>query len=131
VRSVITRAIATAAPALAAVLVAPLLGGQGSAIAFGSIVCTQLAQTVQAGMKEGKLSPPVIGAIAGSGGVTALAFAVPPLRRFLALPLPTPGSLALIAASVPAAALLSGVLSQDGRGLPLDKHLRGRLLRAA
>jgi hypothetical protein len=73
----------------------------------------------------------VLGAIAGSGGVTALAFAVPPLRRFLALPLPTPGSLALIAASVPAAALLSGVLSQDGRGLPLDKHLRGRLLRAA
>jgi calcium-translocating P-type ATPase len=131
VRSVVTRAIATAAPALAAVLVAPLLGGQGSAIAFGSIVCTQLAQTVQAGMKEGKLSPPVIGAIAGSGGVTALAFAVPPLRRFLALPLPTPGSLALIAASVPAAALLSGVLSQDGRGLPLDKHLRGRLLKAA
>ena len=82
-------------------------------------------------MKEGKLSPPVIGAIAGSGGVTALAFAAPPLRRFLALPLPTPASLALIAASVPAAAVLSGVLSQEGLGLPFDQHLRGRLLKAA
>jgi hypothetical protein len=73
----------------------------------------------------------VIGAIAGSGGVTALAFAAPPLRRFLGLPLPTPGSLALIAASGPAAAALSGVLSGGGRGLPLGQHLRGRLLEAA
>ncbi len=109
--AIVTRAVATAVPALAAVLAAPLLGGQGSAIAFGSIVCTQLAQTVQAGLREGRLSPPVVGAIAGSGGVTALSFALPPLRRFLGLPLPTPGSLALIAATGPAAALLGGVLS--------------------
>jgi magnesium-transporting ATPase (P-type) len=126
-RAIVTRAIATTAPAFAAVLVAPLLGGQGSAIAFGSIVCTQLAQTVQAGVREGRLSSPVIGAIAGSGGLTAFAFAVPPLRRFLGLPVPTLGSLVLIAASGPPAALLGGALAQDGRESALDQHLRRRL----
>jgi cation-transporting P-type ATPase I len=131
VRSIVSRAIATAVPALAAVLAAPLLGGQGSAIAFGSIVCTQLAQTIQAGLRDGRLSPPVIGAIAGSGGVTALSFAVPPLRHFLGLPLPTPGSLALIAATGPVAALLGGMLSHDGGRSALDQHLRGRLLKPA
>jgi magnesium-transporting ATPase (P-type) len=129
--AIITRAITTAAPALAAVLVAPLLGGQASAIAFGSIVCTQLAQTFQAGLREGQLSPPVIGAIVGSGGVTALSFAVPPLRRFLGLPIPTPASLALIAATGPAAALLGGMLSQGRGRSALDQNLRRRLLNPA
>jgi hypothetical protein len=66
-----------------------------------------------------------------SGGVTALSFAVPPLRRFLGLPLPTPGSLALIAVTGPAAALLGGMLSHDGGRSALDQHLRGRLLKPA
>ena len=131
VRSIVTRGIATAVPALAAVLVAPLLGGQGSAIAFGSIVCTQLAQTVQAGLRDGRLSPPVIGAIAGSGGVTALSFAVPPLRRCLGLPVPTPGSLALIAITGPVAALLGGTLPRERGRSGLDKNLRRRLLNPA
>jgi calcium-translocating P-type ATPase len=131
VRAIATRAIATAVPALAAVVAAPLVGGQASAIAFGSIVCTQLAQTVQAGVSRGQLSLPVIGAFAGSGGVTALSFALPPLRRFLGLPVPTAGSLALIAATGPAAALLGSRLSQDGRRSALDQNLRGRLRGAA
>ncbi len=129
--AIVSRGIVTAVPALAAVLLAPLLGGQGSAVAFASIVCTQLAQTVQAGAREGRLSLPVIGAIAGSGGVTALSFAVPPLRRFLGLPLPNLGSLALIAISGPAAALLGGALSRGGRRSALDQHPGRRLLNPA
>ncbi len=130
VQGIIRRAIATALPALAAVIVAPLVGAQGPAVAFASIVCTQLGQTVQAGRREGQLSAPVVAAIAGSGGVTALAFALPPLRRFLGLPVPTPGSLALIAASAPAAMALAELLTGRGGRSALEQHARRPLLLA-
>ncbi len=128
VEGIVRRAIATAAPALAAVIAAPLLGAQSSAVAFASIVCTQLAQTIQAGRREGQLSGPVIAAIAGSGGVTALAFALPPLRRFLGLPLPTPATLALIAATGPSAMLLADFLAGANGRSALEQHSRRPLL---
>jgi magnesium-transporting ATPase (P-type) len=129
--AIVTRAVATAVPAIAAVIAAPLVGGQASAVGFASIVCTQLAQTVQAGASQGQLSVPVIAALGGSGGITALAFALPPLRRFLGLPFPTPGSLALIAATGPAAALLGARLSPAEGRSAVDQHPRRRVVGAA
>ncbi len=131
IRGIVRRAIATAAPALAAVIVAPLVGAQGPAVAFASIVCTQLAQTVQAGRREGQLSTAVMAAIAGSGGVTALAFALPPLRQFLGLPTPTPASLALIAATAPGAVWLAELLAGNGDRSALEEHARRPIVLAA
>lgn len=113
--SIIRRGIATAAPALLAVLAAPVLGAQVSTVAFGSLIVTQLAQTLQSGRASDTLSVPVIAAVAGSGGVLALALAFPPLRAFLQLPAPTAPTLLLIAAAAPAATGLGGLLAQRSR----------------
>jgi magnesium-transporting ATPase (P-type) len=112
---IIRRGIATAAPALLAVLVAPALGAQATTVAFGSMIVTQLAQTVQSGRVRDTLSAPVIGAVAGSGGVLALSLTAPPLRTFLRLPPTTPPSLLLIAATAPAATALA-CLPEAARG---------------
>jgi calcium-translocating P-type ATPase len=112
---IIRRGIATAAPALLAVLVAPALGAQATTVAFGSMIVTQLAQTVQSGRVRDTLSAPVIGAVAGSGGVLALSLTAPPVRTFLRLPPTTPPSLLLIAATAPAATALA-CLPEAARG---------------
>lgn len=102
------RAVATAVPSLAAVLVAPVLGAAPQAVAFGSVIVTQLAQTWQAGRRRGHLGGPMLAALGGSGGVLLLALGLPPLRRFLALPAPTPAAFGLAAATAPAAIALAG-----------------------
>jgi cation-transporting ATPase I len=109
--SIIRRGIATAAPALAAALAAPILGGQAGTVAFGALIATQLAQTVQSGRVRDTLSVPVIAAVGASGGALALSLSLPPLRAFLQLPPPAPSSLLLIAASAPAAMALASLLS--------------------
>jgi cation-transporting ATPase I len=106
-RDVVRRGVATAVPALGAVLLAGPLGAAPQLVAFLSIVLTQLAQTVQAGWSENALSRPVIGALAGTGGMVAVAVGLPPVRRFLALPAPGLRTLGLSAATAPAAALLA------------------------
>jgi len=110
IRDVVRRGVATATPSLAAVLLAGPLGAPPQTVAFASIILTQLAQTVEAGRTEDKLSPSVLAAIGGSGGVLGLALAWPALRRFLGLATPTPASLALSAATAPAAVLLARTL---------------------
>ena len=111
--AIVRRGIATAAPALVAVLAAPVLGAQAGAVAFGALIGTQLAQTVQSGWARGTLSAPVIMAVAGSSAIVGLSFALPPARAFLQLPAPTASSLALIAATAPGAVALSTVLSRE------------------
>jgi cation-transporting P-type ATPase I len=111
---IIRRGVATAAPALLAVLAAPLLGAPASSVAFGSIIVTQLAQTVQSGRVRDTLSAPVIGAVAASGGVLSLSLSLPPLRAFLSLPAPTASSLLLTAATAPAAMLLASTFWGHG-----------------
>jgi magnesium-transporting ATPase (P-type) len=106
-RDVIRRGVATSLPALAAVLAAGPLGAAPQTVGFASIILTQLAQTVQAGWREDPLSPPVLAAIAGTGGMLGVALTLPPLRRFLALPPTTVRSLALAAGTAPAAVLLA------------------------
>jgi calcium-translocating P-type ATPase len=113
VASIARRGVATAAPALLAVLAAPLLGAPASTVAFGSIIATQLGQTVQSGRVRDTLSAPVVGAVAGSGGVLGLSLVLPPLRGFLQLPPATLTSLGLVAATAPAAMVLATALAGE------------------
>jgi len=105
---VLRRGFATAAPSIAAYLLAlPAIGlAQARSVAFGSIVATQLAQTLDAGRSEGALTRSVFGAVAGSAGVLVAAFTVPPLQAFLSLATPAPLGWALIGGCSMAAMVL-------------------------
>ena len=98
--------------------------------AFASIITTQLAQTLDTGRSEGHLTKSVSGAVAGSLGVLALAFAVPPLRTFLGLTILSPVELALVAGGALLAVLLSHLLAlpplRDLDFAPLLAKLRTR-----
>src|SRR5262249_53286915 len=90
-RDVLRRGISTAAPALAAHLLARG-GGNGqraNAVAFGAIVANQLAQTLDAGWTEGSLDHTVLGAVAASTGLLVSTMTVRPVRDLLGLALPT------------------------------------------
>ncbi|HWE09555.1 MAG TPA: HAD-IC family P-type ATPase [Solirubrobacteraceae bacterium] len=106
-RDIVRRGAATALPALVAVLAAGPLGAAPQTVGFASIILTQLAQTVQAGRSRDNLSGSVLAAVAASGGLLGVSLALPPVRRFLALPAPTPAALLLSAATAPAAAVLA------------------------
>jgi len=110
---VLRRAVATAAPALAAYLVALGTGGlpQARAVAFASIVTTQLAQTLDAGRTGDGLTRPVVAAVAASGALLVAALTVPALRELLLLAAPTPPGWVLIGAGAPVAILLNRALS--------------------
>jgi magnesium-transporting ATPase (P-type) len=112
-RDVVRRGIATAVPSLAAYVVARFLSGpaQGSAVAFTGLVCTQLAQTLDAGRVEGTVSRSVAGAVAGSLGLLVGTVTVPPLRNFLGLISPTPLSWGIVGCSSIAAVLLNRAIS--------------------
>jgi calcium-translocating P-type ATPase len=116
-RATVRRGVATSAPAVAAVLLAPVVGAPATTVAFGAVIVTQLAQTVQSGRVSGTMSVPVIAALAGSGGVLGLSLAVPPLRSFLRLPAPTASALLLVGGTGPAAAGLATLLAGDRSGI--------------
>jgi cation-transporting ATPase I len=108
---ILRRGVATAVPSLAAVLLAPALGAGATSVGFASVVCAQLAQTLDIGRAEGRLTPSVAGAVFGSGGVLAAVFAAPPLRAFLGLAAPGLAGVALIAAASVAAVVLTRALT--------------------
>ena len=112
-RDVIRRGAATALPALAAYLVAQGISGlpQARAVAFASIVATQLAQTLDAGRAEGTLTRPVLAAVSGSAGLLVAALTVAPLRTLLGLTALTPSGWALVVAGSAAAVLFSRLLA--------------------
>ncbi|MEJ7804263.1 MAG: HAD-IC family P-type ATPase, partial [Candidatus Limnocylindria bacterium] len=118
---ILRRGIATAAPALAAHLIALRSGGLPLArtVAFASIITTQLAQTLDVGRSEGGISRSVLGAVTGSVGLLVATVAVRPLRDFLMLGLPGPLGLALVGAATLVALVLSQGLAAPGSiGLP-------------
>jgi cation-transporting ATPase I len=131
---VLRRGVSTAVPALAGYLLALPAGlPQARAVAFAGIVATQLAQTLDAGRAEGGLTRPVLGAVAGSGGLLLATLTVPALRELLLLAAPTPLGWALIAAGAPAAVLLSrtlGAADAGARRSALPVPARPRLLPA-
>jgi cation-transporting P-type ATPase I len=115
---ILRRAAATAAPSLAAYLLATRAGGpaQGRAVAFASIVTTQLAQMLAVGHAQGQLTTPVLGAAAVCGGVVFASVALPPLNGLLELTRPTPTSWAIIAAAAAGALIVGRALAPAGNG---------------
>jgi cation-transporting ATPase I len=122
---ILRRGTATAAPTLAAYLLALRSGGlpEARTIAFASIVATQLAQTLDAGRAEGGLSRSVLGAVAGSAGLLVAALTVRPLRGFLGLA--TPGLLgwAFVGAGALVAVLLGRARSSPSLVGPVPTPL--------
>jgi cation-transporting P-type ATPase I len=115
---IIRRGIATGAPSFAAYLLASkaITPAAGRSVAYISIVTTQLAQTVDLGQAEGRLTGSVLAAVGGSLAVVGATLAVPAARTFLALSAPTlPG--VLIAGG---ASLLAVLL---GRVVPVERWL--------
>jgi calcium-translocating P-type ATPase len=108
-RDVLRRGAATAIPALAAFLLAQRSGSveQASSVAFGTVVATQLAQTLDAGWTEGSLNRSVLGAVAGSTGLLAATLTVGGLRDLLGLGRSTPLAWGLIGTGAMAAVALS------------------------
>ncbi|MCI0458820.1 MAG: HAD-IC family P-type ATPase [Gemmataceae bacterium] len=116
---VLRRGLATAVPSLAAYLLARGFDSlpQASSVAFGSIVTTQLAQTLDVGWTEGRFNRSVLGAVAGSAGLLVSTMTVRPLRDLLGLALPSPAGWTLMGTGALAAVLL-GRLSYAGTAVP-------------
>ena len=122
---ILRRGAATAAPSLAAYLLALRSGSlpEARSVAFASVVATQLAQTLDAGRAEGGLSRSVLGAVAGSAGLLLAALTVRPLRDFLGLTTPGPRGLALVGAGALVAMLIGRVRSSGRPGSPAPTSL--------
>jgi magnesium-transporting ATPase (P-type) len=115
-RDVFRRGTATGVPALAAFLAAHALGqsSEAGSVAFGTIVATQLSQTLDAGWSEDSLNRSVLGAVATSAGLVVSALTVRPLRDLLGLALPGPLGWGLIGAGALSAVLISRGLTPAG-----------------
>jgi magnesium-transporting ATPase (P-type) len=113
--AVLRRGMATALPALASYVLAGRNGpaGRAQAAAFGGIVATQLAQTLDAGWTEGRLSPSVLGAVGGSAGMLVSALTVPWLRNVLGLAAPGALGWGLIGSASVAAVVLNRLLAAE------------------
>ncbi len=120
---ILRRGIATTVPSLAAYLIMQAYEDlpQARSVAFASIVTTQLAQTLEAGRSEGNLTRSVLAAVGGSLSVLIASFAIPPLRNFLSLVIPSPLGLALIAGGTLAALLVSYALAAIPDLLPAGR----------
>jgi magnesium-transporting ATPase (P-type) len=112
-RDVFRRGTATALPALAAYLASRgnSTPAQSGAVAFGTIVATQLAQTLDAGWSEGNLNLPVLGAVGGSAAFLVSTLTLSPMRSLLGLAMPTAAGWSLIGGGAVAAVALSRILA--------------------
>ena len=109
---VIRRGIATAAPSFGAYLLASRLMAPAAAgtVAYTSIVTTQLAQMIDLGQAEGRLTPSVLGAAAGSLATLGATMVVPPVRTFLGVGPPSVVGLVLAAGASGLAVVLGRVV---------------------
>ena len=119
-RDVFRRGAATTLPALAAYLLARGSGTaeQAGAVAFGTVVATQLSQTLDAGWSEGNLNRPVLMAVGGSAAFLLSTLTLRPMRNLLGLAVPTPAGWTLIGAGAVAAVALSRLLAVAGSVYP-------------
>jgi calcium-translocating P-type ATPase len=106
---IVRRALATAIASFGAYAVAAkvLPPEPARTVGFTSIVTTQLAQTLDLGRAEGKLTGSVAGAVGLSLAFVLAASTVPPLRTFLGLGSLTPAGAGLAAAASIGAVALS------------------------
>lgn len=112
---ILRRSSATALPSLAAYGIMTALGSlpQARSVAYGCIIATQLAQTLDAGRAEGTLTRTVGFAVTGSAAVLLATFTIPPLRTFLSLVMPTPVGWVLIGSSALIAVIMARVLKSS------------------
>jgi cation-transporting P-type ATPase I len=108
---ILRRGAATAIPALAAYVLADRSSAQPQTVAFAGIVCTQLAQALDLGRLDGRLSGSVGAAVGSTTALLALAVTLPPLQRFFGLAAPSLRALALVGGA-------SGAAVGLGRTLP-------------
>lgn len=112
-REIWRRAITSAVPAFISYIV--MLGSstlaEARAVAFSTIISTQLAQTLDVGRSEEGLTRSVLGAVAGSTAVLLATLLVPPLRNFLNLVTPGPLGWTLIGGWALGAVVLNRILA--------------------
>jgi magnesium-transporting ATPase (P-type) len=115
---ILRRGAATALPSFAAYLLATRRGDLGAArsVVFGSVVFSQLGQTLDVTMVDNGRSPAVVGAIAGSAAMVIAAIALPPARAFLGLGPPGASGLGLIAGATASSVAFSRALQLAGSG---------------
>jgi cation-transporting ATPase I len=109
---ILRRAAATGLPSFAAYVLATRQADIASArgVVFGSVVFSQLGQTLDMTMFESGRSPAVLGAVAGSAAMVTAAIALPPARAFLGFgPMP-PSGVGLVTAATASSVALSRVL---------------------
>ena len=119
-RDVFRRGTATALPALVAYILTrgSSTPPQAGTVAFGTVVGTQLAQTLDAGWSEGTLNPTVLGAVGGSAAFLLATLTLRPLRDLLGLAAPTPAGWAFLGTGTLAAVALNRLLTVAGSGWP-------------
>ena len=112
-RDILRRGALTGGPSLAAFALSLAIStpAQAQTAAFATVVGTQLAQTLDVGWSEGRLTAPIVGAVGGSAALSAAAIALPPLRTLFGLAVPGPIGWALIGGSTVAALGLSRLLT--------------------
>ncbi len=112
-RDILRRGALTGGPSLAAYALSLAIStpAQAQTVAFATVVGTQLAQTLDVGWSEGRLTAPIVGAVGGSAALSAAAIALPPLRTLFGLAIPGPIGWALIGGSTVAALGLSRLLT--------------------
>jgi magnesium-transporting ATPase (P-type) len=112
-RGILNRGVATSVPSFAAYA---LTAGTANparrrAVAFTSVVGCQLAQTLELGRAEGRLSPEVVVAVTGSAAFVAAVQMLPPFQGFFNLALPTTLGVVLCTAAIVGSLAISRVLS--------------------
>jgi len=118
------RGLSTAVPTLGAYFWARTVLGpaEARAVGFASIICTQLAQTLDAGASQGMLSRSVVAAVGGSLAALGIALGVPPVRDLLGLVAPSAAGWGAVAAGSAAAVVLSRTVGLAG-SIDLQKWL--------
>jgi cation-transporting P-type ATPase I len=114
---VLRRGLATAIPSLASFIFTHQTSGaeQARAVAFTTVIATQLAQTLEVGLVEGSLSPPVMGAVGVSAIMLGAAVGIPPVRNFLGLMSPSLSGWGLVGVSSVGAVLISRAIALAGK----------------
>lgn len=111
---ILRRGTATGSLSLAAYVAARQAGvADPRAIAYASVVATQLAQTLSVGRQQGQLSRSVLGGIGASTALLVASLTVPQLRSFLGLGAVSPVGAVLVLAGAGLSVALQRVLSRS------------------
>jgi magnesium-transporting ATPase (P-type) len=110
------RGVATAAASLGGYAWTRALAGpaEAGAVAFASLICTQLAQTLDAAQSQRTLSRWSLATVGGSAAALGLVLGVPPLRDLLGLLVPSAQGWGVVAGSSVAAVAVNRTMKAMG-----------------